>query len=440
MTFLLIYGHTALKLKINYVPYYGDEIFYYKNSESFTKTLSLQSIFTYTGKGAKILGADAHGPFYPIFYGILSKLIGWHDLNIPLINLATLLLSILFLFYQENLNSKLMALIVLGNPITLFYSISFMPELLHISGSIIIYISLKKYLQNQSHQSLLFFILTIFYLSLLRNTWFFALYGILILPIPIKKTYKILIPVTGTIFSFLLQKYFHETVPNTFSEVISLMQGWKIKESFEIVYTNVKRNIYFIFNYSEGKFYTMQKIWWLITIGLSIYFIKKSKILYFGIISFGIVFLFNIILYKNYSWVDLRLYTPLILLLNLSLIDSIKIRAMKTTLVLFNTISLILILPLHFKITENRIKQNPIDFTGNFIKSLQYLPKGTFYVSPEILDGYNIVRLPIQNCKGENMTYILPYYISNFPKIKYSIEVETNKDQLKVPVIKILNQ
>jgi len=63
---LAVYAYFFSYLGSGYSPYYGDEYFYYKNSEAFYLTNSLQASFTYSGSGARVLGADAHGPAYPL--------------------------------------------------------------------------------------------------------------------------------------------------------------------------------------------------------------------------------------------------------------------------------------------------------------------------------------------------------------------------------------
>ena len=74
---LAVYAYFFSYFGSDYSPFFGDEYFYYKNSESFYLTNQLKASFTYSGNGAMVLGADAHGPAYPLFYGLIAKILGW---------------------------------------------------------------------------------------------------------------------------------------------------------------------------------------------------------------------------------------------------------------------------------------------------------------------------------------------------------------------------
>src|SRR5690606_13070926 len=241
-------------LDANYTPYYGDEYFYFKNSESFYLTNSLQAVFTYSGVGAKLLGADAHVPAYPLLYGSISKLFGWGGLTIPLVNLVILglaILSLLWVSVSTKETKLLQVLLLFGSPVTLFYSVTYMPELTQTAGAIGLFLLVGRYLSTLNRIDFWILFIYIFLLGSIRSTWFFAFFGLIVLPGPVKGIGKSIYFGLGLALPFLYQYFLHEQVPNTFSGLGELIEKGELLAAWDAIYFNIKRNIYFALTYTH---------------------------------------------------------------------------------------------------------------------------------------------------------------------------------------------
>lgn len=434
---LYIYFFSAISPA--YSPYYGDEYFYFKNAESFAKNLSLQAPFTYTGFGSRLWGVDAHGPAYPILYGSVSLVFGWGNLNIVLINIGVLLIALVFLNFKKEASwgeKLLQTLVVLGCPFTFFYSITFLPELIHVSGAVLLYLAISEYTQRPEKKSLIILTVLILVLGFIRSTWFFAFLGI---PFIIEKStssWKWAFIPFGICLPYLMQFYLHEQVPNTFSGLGTLIESGKFSVAWETVTFNIKRNIYFALHFTEGKFYTLQKLWIALSLVTSLFFIRKSKILLFGTLTLSIILIFTVVLYKNYDWSELRMFTPLCIFLNLSLI-SINRKA-SYSLICLNFISFLLVIPLQHKLIQLRTNPKVSDIPSETILEIEELSEPIILLDSMLLQNYSLRQLPIVNNKEERIAYILPYY--EIETNTYTYFLEEKNGQIKVSKAKILSQ
>lgn len=423
-------------------PYYGDEFFYFKNAESFVSHTSLEAAFSYSGVGSILFGIDPHGPAYPLLYGIVSKALGWHNLNILIINVSIFLLALssLIFFRKKNhsITTLFQVLLVLGSPITLFYSITFLPEIIHLAGGVFLYLALKKYLNSGSKIDFYALVLLILILGFFRNTWFFALLGLLILPSHLNNIKKSILGASGILLPFLFQHFLHEQVPNTFSVLSDLVAQNKLEEAVHVVFFNFKRNIYFAFTYTEGWFYALQKIWLAGTLLLALFLFRENKLVQFGFVTLGILVLFNLVLYKNYTWVDLRLYTPLLFLLNLEFLSSSKVKKASSSLLAISLFSFALIIPLQNTMINFRLNPEVEGVPQEIISAIRELKTDLILIDSTILHDYALYQLPVCNSDNEPIRYILPYYTVPIKDHDYILGVEEN--QLSVSPKNILPQ
>jgi hypothetical protein len=438
---LSVYLYFFSLINADYAPYYGDEYFYFKNSESFYLTGSLQAVFTYGGDGARLLGTDAHGPAYPLIYGSISKLFGWGGLTIPLVNLGMLLCATLALLgFSSSMPRirQLQFLLIFGSPITLFYSVTYMPELLQIAGAIGLFLLVRRYLLTSSQADFTILIAYIFLLGSNRSTWFFAFFGLVILPIPVKALGKSLLCLLGLALPFLYQYFLHEQVPNTFSGLSEMIESQGLLAGMDAVFFNIRRNIYFAFTYTEGHFYTFQKLWIAATLTISILYYRRLKLIQFGTVILMIVMIFNVILYKNYSWVDLRMYTPMTLFLNLGMLSANRDSLPVFALLSLNLLSFVSILPLQKTLIDYRIDPDVYPIPAQTLEELSDLDEALVYIDSVLLKDYSLSKLPIQNDKGEAIQYILPYYNMKMKVPTHTFREESG--QLKVAPVNILIQ
>ncbi|WP_057936017.1 hypothetical protein [Algoriphagus resistens] len=438
---LIVYSYFFSFLGLDYSPYYGDEYFFYKNSENFYLSNSLKATFTYSGKGSRLIGADAHGPLYPLLYGIIAKLVGWKGFTIPLINIGVLVLALMPLLYNNKTPWRtrlLQLLIIIGSPITLFYSVTYLPELLHIAGAIGLYLLMNRYSSTEKTKDFVLLLLFILLLGSIRSTWFFALFGLLVLPGPVKGFAKSLYFFLGLTLPFLYQHFLHEQVPNTFSDLGDMLATGAYFSAFHIVLDNFKQNICYAFTYADGNFYVVQKIWILTTVLLSITIFRKDKLICSGLVILGCIMLFNLILYKNYTWVDLRMYSPMTIFLNLGIIDSQRDRYPIITLLALNLISFILVLPLQSVLMNYRVPSRMEKIPQKTMIDLKGLDAPLVLIDTALLSNYKVIDLPILNTDRKPITYILPYYSMKHKEPSHFLVEEI--DHLCVKSIKILNQ
>ena len=438
-----VYFYFFSSLNQDYSPYYGDEFFYFKNAEGFFRSSTLEAAFSYSGYGSKFLGIDPHGPAYPLLYGSVSKLIGWHHLNIPTINLVIFLVGLFFLIFSNRkvqAPTLLLVVLVLGSPITLFYSVTFLPELLHLSGAMMLYVVGRKYFEAQRTKDLYAVIAVIFILGCLRNTWFFAFIALVFPRFGLSVKIRTMLGLLGLFLPFFFQHFFHEQVPNTFSGFSGLISDHRLFKAFELVFFNIKRNLYFAVTYTEGWFYTLQKIWLAGTIGVSLYGFGKNRLLDFGLITLLILMLFNVVFYKNYTWVDLRLYTPMLIFLNLGLLSEVRFRHFSRILLSINLSSFALLIPLQSTMIRYRLNPEVEEIPQAIISSLKELEGGYILVDSTLLHDFALDQLPIESSNKTPIRYILPYYAMPMKDANYLLEKGDAEHQLKVSPKKILNQ
>ncbi|GAA0880897.1 hypothetical protein GCM10009119_38670 [Algoriphagus jejuensis] len=438
---LAVYVYFFSFLGTSYSPYYGDEFFYFKNSESYYLTHSLKASFTYSGNGARLLGADAHGPAYPLLYGAIAKLIGWNGLTIPIVNGSILILAILMLLWSKeaSLETKpLHCLLILGSPITLFYAITYLPELIQIAGAIGLYLILQRYLSTKSLTDFLVLSTYVLILGSIRSTWFFAFFGLILLSGPIKGLAKIFYFILGLILPFLYQHFLHEQVPNTFSGLGEMIAKQGLFAGLDAVFFNLKRNIYFAFTYTEGLFYTVQKLWIAGSLIVSALLFRKSKLIGFGVIVLLSMIAFNVILYKNYAWTELRMYAPLTFFLNLGMVSDSRNRHPAIGLTSLSLLSFILILPLQQTLMNFRTHPNVLSIPDTILQEIENLDAPLVYVDTTILNEYQITEVPVLTSKKQQIRYILPYY--SIPMAAPIHIFKLDKAQLTIKSEKILSQ
>lgn len=391
-------------------PYYGDELFYVKNAESFSLTGKLKATFTYSGNGSKLGELDAHGPAYPIVYGLLRLPLKWSPSNILWVNYGMLLISLFFLLrIKDNIQSKnLQSILILASPYTLFYSMSLMPELLQISFAILVFYHLKKV--NKPTENQVGIISIILVAGLFRSTWFFGLIPLALFYFKSKKSLQLVLILLGITLPFLMQVYFHEAVPNVFSESLVLLKNGNWLKGSEGILYNIKRNIYFIFTYSEGWFYWVWKIGLGLTLIYGLTQWKRTPIIKWGTALFLLQLCFSIILYKTYAWTDLRLLSPISLILGLEYCSIFSESRKSLYPVVVTCIGFILIIPLQQKIIEYRISPSFNSIPTKIHWELSNLDHAIVRVDTTILHNFNLDQLPAVNKERKLIRYILPYY------------------------------
>lgn len=428
------------QLKKDYGPYYGDEYFYLQNAKSFHQTGNLQASFTYSGNGSKIGGFDAHGPSYPILYGMLNWKGTWSGKHILFLNYLIFGIGLVLIFFQnEKFGIKLLQGILLtGSPYVLFYGQSLMPELIQTGIAIFLFIGFRKIQLNSSRKDLLQILLLVLLFSWIRSTWVFMFFALAMVFLPQRKKIGLGFLGIGLIGMLLYPAYFHEQTPNVFSNsLLHFSQGnWGL--IWNEISFNTKRNLYFLATYSEGIFYWAWKIWILITLILGIVFIKKSPLLKLGMIQLLLHLLFAIVLYKTYRWTDWRMLSPAGIFLSLALIHELKFRTESLILVLNSLTSLALMIPFQQKVLKLRNEYSPLPIGQEIVQQLERLDPSLIRLDTILIKEYDLRDLPVKNQDGKLIRYTLPFYELDEAKPDYYLEA--NENQLIIRSTKILPQ
>ncbi|TFV97250.1 hypothetical protein E4S40_00920 [Algoriphagus kandeliae] len=437
---LSVYAFFFLKVSSGFGPYYGDEVFYQKNSESYFQSKELRASFTYSGKGSKIGAFDAHGPSYPIIYGTALKLGIPESMHIPLVNYFLFFIAILLLVWQNRRQPYkfLQVILILGSPYTLFYAFSFMPELIHLAIAIGLYLLLTRYLKEFSRWNLVVLILGIFLAGLIRSTWFFTLLALGFYFLPKKIWFGISLSLVGLVSAFLYASFFHEQTPTVFSNAISFLKSGEFGSSFHEIYFNTKRNIYFFLTYSEGKYYWGWKIWVLVSLALGIGFLKRNQLIRISTYLLLIQLIFSIVLYKTYEWTDWRMLSSVTILLNLGIIEYHPFKLRSKLMVGISLLSFLLILPFQHKVISLRNDYTPTPIGSEIISNLKDLNHALVRVDSSLLADYDLESLPTINFEGKLIRYILPYY--SVEEVPASHFLEKQENQLMIRSVKILPQ
>ncbi|WP_338229130.1 hypothetical protein [Algoriphagus taiwanensis] len=421
-------------------PYYGDEYFYLKNSESLAETGDFRASFSYSGQGSKVGGFDPHGPAYPILYSIPSLFGISETLKIPLTNWILFLFSVLVLIWKSDLRIAKWAqvLLMLGSPFTLFYGMNLMPELLHLAIAIGIYLGIRAFINQDGFRNLIWVLVCIGLGGFFRDTWFFAYLILGLFLFERNPKLSVLLMVLGLVLPYLSQTLFHESVPNVFSDCINHLKAGNWTEALGELAYNAKRNIYFIFTYSEGLYYWVWKIWILITMVLGVIFFKKSEAIQLGFGFLVLQVIFSIVLYKTYQWTEWRMLSPIALLVNLQLMEKSNRSFLPALGLVFSLASFIGILPFQKKLVSLRENQDLQSLSTELISEISRLENALIRIDPMLLEQYDWAALPIRNESGQLIRYLLPYYSQ---KEAYSTHSLTEANgQLMIRSVKILNQ
>ena len=443
LAFLSLFGYQVnqiIPLPKDYGPYYGDEYFYLQNARAFRETGNLQASFTYSGQGSVIGGFDAHGPAYPMLYGLLHWDGTWSGKHLLIVNFLVYGLGLVLVFSQKvSFGIRLLQGILLsGSPYILFYGQSLMPELIQAGLAIFLFLGMRKFQGQFSKPGIIQIALLILVFAWIRSTWFFALFALAGVVFPKEKGMSLGLLMLGLLGMLVYPAYFHEQTPNVFSQSWAFLEAGEWSKAWMEISFNTKRNLYFLLTYSEGKFYWAWKVWILITLILGFLHYQKSKVLKFGLILLLLHLAFSVLLYKTYRWTDWRMLSPAAILLNLALLQELRFRTESLVLVLASLISFGLLIPFQQKLLRLRKEYSPISVDQETILGLEALEPSLIRVDTVILKEFDLRDLPVQNREGKLLRYSLPYYELREASPAYHLQVQG--DQLMIRSTKNLPQ
>jgi len=197
---LVLIGWLGVSLE-EFSPATSDEIGYYLQINAFVHHGFAGGYFTIAEKpaAAGFSHFGVHGPMYPVFYGTLGKLLGWHFYSAPVFNvlLLTLAIGIYCIVMQPTIGEALLGTALLATfwPFYLVL-VSVMQDPVHLAIAVIVGGGFAGMLQRKPWASSpgfrLLFLAILVCASLTRISWsmFLVPYAVLLFP---KRTAKQLV-------------------------------------------------------------------------------------------------------------------------------------------------------------------------------------------------------------------------------------------------------
>jgi hypothetical protein len=418
---LVAYIFLAFQIRSNYLPVLSDEFFYYTNAASFFENNSLSAALTYSGKGSRFLGADAHGIAYPVLNGGIAKIFGWSSLNFLYTNFFFVLVSLGINWFQKNINTAdkvFISAFILLFPFFTLYGFTFMQESVHIFFAVASSFCVLNIYKTGKRRYYILFMLVIFIAGLFRPLWFFWLIGLL--PFAKNKLQRYVFTVffiIGIAASFLYAYYFAEVVPNYFSSLINLFAEGNVKDGLFSIARHFAANLYFYFFSTEDNLIYLP-LKYLAFIALTIFAVKAFKYktkLYISIALIGALnFCLLFFLYDVFKWREIRVMAPFFYFCIPYLVTEIKghfkyiqlaALALLFIAALPITIQWIKQRNVHSqeKIVSHSKAYNLIAQTvgANSVVLINYLPSD---------DSLDLICLPVKSISGDPIKYIVPYY------------------------------
>ncbi|MDH3349001.1 MAG: hypothetical protein OEM02_13000 [Desulfobulbaceae bacterium] len=435
-TLVCVYVFWIVKACDGLIPVWSDEFFYYTNARNFTENTTLRAAFTYTGKGSVLFQADGHGFAYSLLHGSIGKLIGSHPLNIPLTNIAFVLMSLLLIAKQKALQSSqkaAIAVVLLAYLTVPVFSFTFMQESLHLLVSVGCTLLLLRIYEKRMTRDILFFLFLIWCAAFFRNLWLFWSIGL----IPLARSrkdlflYLLLFIVCATV-SFLNAKLLWDSFPSYFSSVTKLIKDGMILEAGRSLYGHFILNIqsYFVGGFSKPYPYYLTKLIIfssVVTMGV-LYLMRKEKI-YFAAALIGFVnFSLLLITFDAWDWREIRSMSPLFFMSAIIVVYKKHLSITIAYLVFVISTSVY-----SFDIAKNFIamrKQQAIVFRNTapsrilFQQQLHTLLDTKSH--PLVLLGYkpqdytlDLLFLPIQTPSGKPVRYAINYFDEQLKVTEY---------------------
>ena len=307
---LSVYAYCTWQVLQGVLPVWDDEYSYFANARSFFENTTLRAAFTYTGEGSRLFHSDVHGFAYPLLNGLIAKVVGFHDINIPLTNLAFIPLAIILIFSQADLTSlqkMFIAFCLLSYPVVVLFTFTFMPESVHLFIAVCCAILLKNIYTTHDRRWIVAFIGVLLLASLFRNLWLFWSVALL----PLAKTRKAFLFYVALFLllssiSFLFVKLFWDPLPSPFSSMtIHVHNGNSMRNLTMLVHAPWKRQP--VLPYLATDLFT------IFLFGAMIFHFLKTKsrfslaVILVCIVNIGLLLL----LFKVMGWGEVRTMAPL---------------------------------------------------------------------------------------------------------------------------------
>ncbi|MCK8523948.1 hypothetical protein M0D21_20390 [Aquimarina sp. D1M17] len=430
---LFNYSKLILSVSENYHPVWSDEFFYFANTDSFIQNNTLKAALTLGGEGSILFGADPHGFGYPLLHGVIGKIFGWSNLNMIYFNFLIICIPIILIYRMKtiSISQKMWIVIsILSFPFFSLYAFTYMQEIIHVFTALLLSFLMYNIYQKDKEDNgiyVLLYILLIFIAGIFRSLWLFWLVGILPLAEDKKQFVRyIAIFAFGIFFSFLVNHYVYEPVPNYFSSLIDFLKKGEFGELFSSLVSNFWNNLRLYFFDDQGSvIYLLIKY---VNLGVVIYFtsiaIKTKNEISISLASIGVLnFLLLFFLYDAFSWREIRTMSPLFYFYIIFIVTNSK-----SIIQYLQVIILCLLFLSSMEMSRERIaERNEID-VNKFIES-----KEAFFEIAEKIPGnskvlisylpedhsLDVLNLPLSTNTNLPIHYIIQYYDLYIPSYHY---------------------
>ena len=306
------------------VPLYSDEYGYSKSLENFLLNHTLASPFTLDEKYSQIGSFSFHGFSYTLFYGTLASILHTDSIMILNILMSVGTLSLILFIIEINTFNKILLITLISTYFVFFlYSYSYMVENIHLLASVTVTYLLYKIFLTHHKKYIATFVIIIFFLSVLRQTWIFYLVALFFLERD-KKSLSIYISIffLGITWVFADISLFHALYPNGFLYILTHNTN-NFLEMIITLLTHTKENLIMYFTNYVSLYYYLTKIF-IVTLlmYLSYQGIKYKNNFFVGISIVGWVYFFSLLLfYDAFDWREHRslavIYISILLALSL---------------------------------------------------------------------------------------------------------------------------
>lgn len=423
---LCVYAYWIFQARTGLLPIWSDEFCYYANARSFTENTTIRAAYTYTGKGSLLFQADGHGFAYPLLHGFIGKLIGFHSLNLPLTNIAFMLLSLLLVICQKGLNHSQKATItlILFTFLTVpLYSFTFMQESFHLLIAVVCTVLMLSIYEKRRRRDIVIFLLIIGIASLFRNLWLFWSIGLIPLALNRKQLFQyISLFIFCAVLSFLFARLFWDSFPSYFSSVTNLIGQGLFSEAAKSLYNHCISNIESYFTGELSKPYpyfpTKLIIFFSVVTMATLYQISKEKV-YLAATLIGIVnFALLLITFDAWDWREIRSMSPLFYMFTIIIVSKKHVYVTIACLV-FTITSFPHVRNLTSKFLLER-NQQAVNFKNTAFLSAPPQQLATILDSashPLVLLGYipqdytqDLLLLPLRTSSGKPIRYAINYF------------------------------
>ncbi len=332
-----------------YMPTTSDEMVYWRETLTFisvgfeggqysTDELVAQANFSHF---------DAHGPAFPVFYGVLGKIFGWQLYTGILFNLLFFSFALIVFIYLTKPNNKQLILLLL-TLITFWPIWLYLPtnrvEGLFFAIAIILTGLFYRIITKQKKPGVeaIFLFLLIMFAGFFRPSWsllFIPYFGIIIRNFSFKNLTKIFI-FTGLSIGVVILFFQYLVAPYPlFSYEFIHSLGSSEEDQFKSLAIHTLENIRSFFSFDDAEVFFLlrfQMVWVLIVSLVDSYqtfknsvksiSFPKQLISLFNLSNLGITMVFTIIVHTIHAGREYRLWAPHFLLSLMILIFSSRQR------------------------------------------------------------------------------------------------------------------